>query len=70
MDNSFLRQFLTMRAGLNRDESPPRRPINNGVKAMPEPTGITVQTIIEEKPDKKEVLEYFRRRIAEFEDDE
>jgi hypothetical protein len=37
---------------------------------MPEPTGITVQTIIEEKPDKKEVLEYFRRRIAEFEDDE
>ena len=59
-----------MRAGLNRDESPPRRSVKNGVKAMSEPTGITVQTIIEEKPDKKEVLEYFRRRIAEFEDDE
>jgi len=70
MDNSFLRQFLTMRAGIARDESPPRRSVKNGVKAMPEPTGISMQTIIEEKPDKKEVLEYFRCRIAEFEDDD
>jgi len=37
---------------------------------MPEPTGISLQTIIEEKPEKKEVLEYFRCRIAEFEDDD
>lgn len=60
-----------MRSGLNRDESPPpRRAVKNGVKPMPEPTGISLQTIIEEKPEKKEVLEYFRCRIAEFEDDD
>jgi hypothetical protein len=69
MDNSFLRSFLNMRAGLNRDEEPHRGP-KHGTKAMPEPTGISIQTIIEEKPDKKEVLEYFRCRIAEFEDDD
>jgi hypothetical protein len=44
--------------------------VKNGVKAMPEPTGISMQTIIEEQPDKKEALEYFRCRIAEFEDDD
>jgi len=57
-----------MRANLSREEEP--RSVRNGVREMPEPHGITVQTIIEEKPDKKVVLEYFKQRIKEFDDDE
>ena len=68
MENNFLKQFLQMRANLSREEEP--RSVRNGVREMPEPHGITVQTIIEEKPDKKVVLEYFKQRIKEFDDDE
>jgi len=58
-----------MRAGLSKEEEP-HRSVRNGVKPMPEPHGITLQTIIEDKPDKKVVLEYFKQRIKEFDDDE
>lgn len=70
MDNNFLRNFLQMRAGLERPAEPTHKSVRNGAKPLPEPTGITIQTIIEDKPDKKEVLEYFKNRIKEFEDDE
>ena len=68
MENNFLKQFLQMRANLSRDEEP--RSVRNGVREMPEPHGITLQTIIEDRPDKKVVLEYFKQRIKEFDDDE
>jgi len=39
---------------------------------MPEPTGtaVSIQTIIEDLPDKKVVLEYFKQRIQNIEDNE
>jgi len=57
-----------MRAGLAKEEAP--RSVRNGVREMPEPHGLTLQTIIEDMPDKKVVLEYFKQRIKEFDDDE
>ena len=68
MENNFLKNFLQMRAGLAKEEAP--RSVRNGVREMPEPHGLTLQTIIEDMPDKKVVLEYFKQRIKEFDDDE
>jgi hypothetical protein len=36
---------------------------------MAEPELVTMQTIIEEKPAKSKVLEYFKKRIEEMEED-
>ena len=71
MDNNFLQNFIQMRAGLRREEPVVNhRSVKNGARPMPEPHGITLQTIIEDLPDKKTVLEYFRQRIKEFDEDD
>ena len=57
--NPFLKQFLNMRKGLHKaPEIVGKKPI----KAVADPTGITMAHIIENKPSDKEVIEYFKAR--------
>jgi len=71
MDNNFLRQFLQSRVSAD-PKANTSKTVRNGVKHMPEPTGtaVSIQTIIEDLPDKKVVLEYFKQRIQNIEDNE
>jgi hypothetical protein len=43
--------------------------LKSSIAKMPEPEMITMATIIEEKPPKAKVLEYFKKRIEELEED-
>ena len=71
MDNNFLRQFLQARASTVEPKTKSTaKTVRNGAREMPEPTGMSIQTIIEELPDKKAVLEYFKQRIKNIEDEE
>jgi hypothetical protein len=71
MENSFLKSFLQMRQGLDAGSREPRaRHVGMGRVQMPEPAGMSVMRIIEELPDKKEVLEFLKKRIEEFEEDD
>jgi hypothetical protein len=63
MDNRFLSNFLKMRSSLANDSaSKPSR------ADAPRKTAVSINTIIEDKPPKSKVLEYFRKRIEEIED--
>ena len=63
MDNRFLNSFLKMRSSLANDSA--SKP---STADAPRKAGITINTIIEDKPPKSKVLEYFRKRIEEIED--
>ena len=65
-DNRFLMHFLEMRTKLGTPEA---KGTKSSVTKMAEPEIITLQTIIDEKPPKAKVLEYFKKRIEELEDD-
>lgn len=67
-DNRFLMHFLEMRSKIGKEEDKGKGTKSSVVK-MPEPELVTMQTIIEEKPPKSKVLEYFKKRIEELEDD-
>jgi hypothetical protein len=63
MDNQFLRAFINMRKGLAHTESQKKTikkadHIRDG--------NITLQTIIDDKPPNKDVIEYLRRRVEEI----
>lgn len=63
MDNRFLANFLKGRQALANDvASKPSK------ASTPPKTTISVATIIEDKPPKSKVMEYFRQRIAALED--
>lgn len=65
--NNFLNQFITMRKQIS---APPTvvKPTkaSKQVQQPVEHGGITYKYIIEEKPGKTEVLQYFRDRIEEI----
>jgi hypothetical protein len=65
--------FLEMRTKLGTGEGGGTASRSSGTKSsvtkMAEPEIITMQTIIDEKPPKAKVLEYFKKRIEELEDD-
>jgi hypothetical protein len=63
MDNRFLSQFLKSRHALANDSA--SKPSRSEPKPKPK---MSVATIIEDKPHKSKVLEYFRERIQEIED--
>jgi len=65
-DNRFLMNFLQMRTKLGTGEEVK---LKSSIAKMPEPEMITMATIIEEKPPKAKVLEYFKKRIEELEED-
>jgi len=64
MDNRFLNQFLKGRQALANDMQSASKP----KKDTPAPKGVSMATIIEDKPSKSVVLDYFRKRIEELED--
>jgi hypothetical protein len=66
MDNRFLNQFLKSRMTLANNMASESKPS----KSKPVSNRISVATIIEDKPPKSKVLEYFRNRIEEIEDSE
>ncbi len=69
--NGILKDFLEMRKGLHKDGPPASVAADNKAKGkkggktsdalVGELTGITVAKIIEDKPGKKDVSEYFQR---------
>jgi hypothetical protein len=65
MDNRFLSQFLKSRHALANDSA--SKPSRSAEPAAKKPK-MSVATIIEDKPHKSKVLEYFRERIQEIED--
>lgn len=67
-DNRFLMNFLQMRTKLGTGEETGGG-MKSSIAKMPEPEVITMATIIEEKPPKAKVLEYFKKRIEEMEED-
>jgi hypothetical protein len=66
MDNRFLNNFLKSRQALANDMESASKPKST----TPAKKGISISTIIEDKPPKSKVLEYFRKRIEEIEDSE
>ena len=64
MDNRFLSNFLKGRQTLANNMESASKPS----KSEPVKNRITMATIIEDKPAKSKVLEYFRKRIQEMED--
>jgi len=64
MENKFLTQFLQMREGLANAEVKKNTPVS--ARPTPDISFSSLQTIIEEKPDKKKVIEYFQRRRDEL----
>ena len=68
-DNRFLMHFLEMRSKMGGKEEGGGKGTKSSVAKMAEPELVTMQTIVEEKPPKSKVLEYFKKRIEELEDD-
>lgn len=71
-DNRFLMHFLEMRSKIGTGDggtASRSSGTKSSVAKMAEPEIITLATIIEEKPPKAKVLEYFKKRIEELEDD-
>jgi len=64
--NPFLKSFLNMRKSLHATPKPEAK---KETKSMPDPSGITIAYIIENKPPQKEVIEYFKRRCEQLSDD-
>jgi hypothetical protein len=54
--NPFLKSFINMRKSLHT----PKPEAKRETKSMPNPSGITMAYIIENKPPQKEVAEYFK----------
>jgi hypothetical protein len=77
--NPFLKQFINMRRSLHASEAPKKgplkesniigKPAQKGTPALPDPTGITMAYIIENKPKDKEVIEYFKVRCEQLNED-
>lgn len=75
--NQFLRDFIKMRQELKAKEAtyaaPSRR--NNAPspalvgQAVPKPSGMSLATIIEEKPPKSDVIKYLRQRVEQLMDE-
>lgn len=76
MNSPFLRDFMKMRSQLVHEVEPqgPVKKDKKGRKVSKHGTAngepafgdVTLATLISEKPGKKEVLEYFRERIAKL----
>jgi hypothetical protein len=73
MQNKFLSDFLKLQARLVNEVEPPKkkrdkkgRPVSKHGTADGKPAfgEVTLALLISEKPGKKEVLEYFRDKIA------
>jgi hypothetical protein len=64
MNNSFLNEFIKMRQSLKEKEIKQSEKTINSIKAMPKPTmtGVSLATIIEDKPSKSKVIEYLTQR--------
>jgi hypothetical protein len=65
MDNPFLRQFMKMRENLHKKEVVAKG-VSKETKTMSDPTGVTIAYIIENKPPVKEVIDYFKNRCDQF----
>jgi hypothetical protein len=64
--NPFLKQFLNMRKNLHTAAAAGPQIIGkkkgDATPAVPNPTGVTLAYLIENKPKDKEVIEYFKAR--------
>jgi hypothetical protein len=61
--NQFLKSFINMRKGLSHSESQ-KKTIKKAEYVSD--GNITLQTIIDNKPPNKDVIEYLRRRVEEI----
>lgn len=69
--NNFLNQFVNMRKQISAPPPVVQKPSKTKQVQQPvEQVGITYKYIIEEKPGKTEVLQYFRDRIEQICDEE
>ena len=64
MNNQFVMDFLRMREKLHTKQEPIKKGTPSSI-----PQGITLATIIEEKPPVKEIVEYFKKRVEALQDD-
>jgi hypothetical protein len=62
--NPFLKSFMNMRKSLHASKPEAKKE----TKAMPDPSGITISYIIENKPPQKEVIDYFKLRCEQLSD--
>lgn len=67
MENAFLMSFVKKRAEESSSSGSVSKAAPKGGAGESVSHGPTIATIIEEKPSKSRVLEYFRQRIAELE---
>jgi len=65
MENQFLRQFMNMRANLHKKAEIGGKPAKE-TKSMANPDGITLAHIVENKPPTKEVIDYFKLRCEQL----
>ena len=63
MQNQFVMDFLRMREKLHTKD----QPVKKSTSQNP-PEGITLATIIEEKPPVKDIVEYFKKRVEALQD--
>lgn len=72
MQNAFLRDFMKMRSSLHtvqeKSKAVPTFP-SSRINRAENLTNITLATIIEKKLPTKDVLEYFRKRTEELEEE-
>lgn len=66
MQNAFLRDFMKMRSSLHTIQEKSKPVPTNRAENL---TNITLATIIEKKLPQKDVLEYFRKRTEELEEE-
>lgn len=66
MQNAFLRDFMKMRSSLHTVQEKSKAVPTNRAENL---TNITLATIIEKKLPTKDVLEYFRKRTEELEEE-
>lgn len=64
--NAFLRDFMKMRSSLHTVQEKSKAVPTNRAENL---TNITLATIIEKKLPTKDVLEYFRKRTEELEEE-
>lgn len=64
MQNQFVMEFMKMRQNIHKNEE------KKGTPLQQEPVdGITLATIVEEKPPAKDVAEYFKRLVQRIQTD-
>jgi len=67
MNNGLLQEFLRMRANLKKSEEEKKKKMPRGIKDLPDlDTTASLAKIIEEKPAKKHLDEYFKKRCAKL----